>query len=92
MLGRFSGPPEGVYTIDPRHMVVRKPLNVNDDDLRDGEDVVDQPLDQPTCMSYALQRLRIAELSRNFTDRLPLTVSNPDAVSYDLIMELDAEI
>ncbi|KAG9496997.1 hypothetical protein J7337_011786 [Fusarium musae] len=44
-------------------------------------------------MSYFLQRVRLAEVLRNFTDRVPLTnSSNPDVHSYDLVLEVDAAI
>lgn len=88
MLARFSGPPEGTYNINPRHMVVNRPINANDEDLKDGEPMIDLPLDQPTCMSYFLQRARLAQVSLGFTDRMPLA-SDPEAVSYDTILEVD---
>lgn len=54
MLSRYAGPQEGVYTIDPRHMAANHPLNVNDEDLVDGNSVTDLPLSHPTSMSYFL--------------------------------------
>ena len=88
MLARFSGPPEGIYTISPRHMATNKPINANDEDLKDGEEMIALPLDQPTCMSYFLQRMRLAEILRHFTDRVPLATS-PETTSYDVILEID---
>ncbi|KAF7545277.1 hypothetical protein G7046_g9600 [Stylonectria norvegica] len=92
MLARFCGPREGTYTINPQHMVVRKPYNMNDEDLIDGAEPVDRPMEEPTCMSYHLQRVRLAEISRGFTDRNPLAASDPEAVGYDHVLELDAAI
>lgn len=91
MLARFSGPPEGTYNINPRHMVVNRPINADDEDLKDGEPMIDLPLDQPTCMSYFLQRSRLAQVSLAFTDRMPLA-TDPEVVSYDTILEVDGEL
>ncbi|KFY53745.1 hypothetical protein V496_07388 [Pseudogymnoascus sp. VKM F-4515 (FW-2607)] len=38
MLSRYAGPQEGSYTVNPRHMAVNKPRNINDEDLFDGMD------------------------------------------------------
>lgn len=91
MLARFSVPHEGTYTINPRHMVVNMPINANDEDLKDGEPMIDLPLDQPTCMSYFLQRSRLAQVCLGFTDRMPLA-SDLEAVSYDMILEIDGAL
>ncbi|CAM1509305.1 Fc.00g030440.m01.CDS01 [Cosmosporella sp. VM-42] len=92
MLARFSGPHEGTYTIQPRHMIVRKPLNINDDDLKEGEEWIEKPMGEPTSMSYFLQRVRLAEVCQAFTERMPLAVVNPEMVNYNDVMELDAAI
>ncbi|KAF5667983.1 zinc finger transcription factor YRR1 [Fusarium circinatum] len=77
MISRFPGPHEGTYLINPRQMNVRKPLNADDEDLVEGQEL----------------RLRLAEVLRNFTDRVPLAnSSNPDVHSYDLVLEVDAAI
>ncbi|KAF4980072.1 hypothetical protein FZEAL_3853 [Fusarium zealandicum] len=91
LLARFPGPHEGTYLINPSHIAVRKPLNANDEDLVDGEEMVGRPLTEPTSMSYALQRVRLAELTREFTDRIPLTAGS-ETITYDFILELDATI
>ncbi|KAF5543513.1 zinc finger transcription factor YRR1 [Fusarium mexicanum] len=77
MISRFPGPHEGTYLINPRQMNVRKPMNADDEDLVEGQEL----------------RLRLAEVLRNFTDRVPLAnSSNPDVHSYDLVLEVDAAI
>ncbi|KAF4490423.1 Zinc finger transcription factor YRR1 [Fusarium agapanthi] len=77
MISRFPGPHEGTYLTNPRQMNVRKPLNADDEDLVEGQEL----------------RLRLAEVLRNFTDRVPLAnSSNPDVHSYDLVLEVDAAI
>ncbi|KNB15323.1 hypothetical protein FOXG_21297 [Fusarium oxysporum f. sp. lycopersici 4287] len=93
MISRFPGPHEGTYLINPRQMNVRKPLNADDEDLVEGQELVGKPINCSTNMSYFLQRVRLAEVVRNFTDRVPLTnSSNPDVHSYDLVLEVDAAI
>ncbi|KAL3963749.1 hypothetical protein ACCO45_000753 [Purpureocillium lilacinum] len=61
MLSQFSVPQEGTYTVLPSHMVVRKPRNANDQDIVEGREVIDRPIEEPTCVSYLLQRIRLAE-------------------------------
>ncbi|KAF4335547.1 zinc finger transcription factor YRR1 [Fusarium beomiforme] len=93
MISRFPGPHEGTYLINPKQMNIRKPLNADDEDLVEGQELVGKPMNCSTNMSYFLQRVRLAEVVRTFTDRVPLTSpSNPDVHSYDLVMEVDAEI
>ncbi|KAL6359595.1 hypothetical protein LRP88_07016 [Fusarium phalaenopsidis] len=91
MLARFPGPHEGTYLINPKHMAVRKPRNLNDEDLVDGDEP-GKPLTESTSMSYFLQRIRLAELTRKFTDRMPLSSAAPETMTYDLVLELDAAI
>ncbi|OBT64983.1 hypothetical protein VE03_05647 [Pseudogymnoascus sp. 23342-1-I1] len=91
MLSRYAGPQEGAYTVNPRHMAVNKPRNINDEDLVDGMGNAELPLSQPTSMSYFLQRIRLAELSREFTDQATHTISNPELVGYAQVMEIDAK-
>ncbi|KAH6990382.1 hypothetical protein BKA56DRAFT_572200 [Ilyonectria sp. MPI-CAGE-AT-0026] len=92
LLARFPGLHEGTYSINPQQMAVRKPLNIEDENLVDGVEPVGMPIEVPTCMSYFLQRIRLAELSRAFTDRIGLTTSTPDMVRYNLVMEIDEAI
>ncbi|KAE9374119.1 hypothetical protein N431DRAFT_503056 [Stipitochalara longipes BDJ] len=62
---KINGVAQGIYQCHPRHMVVKKPLNLNDEDLVEGTSRVEQPMSQPTTMSYALQRISLAQISRN---------------------------
>lgn len=72
-------------------MSVNIPRNVNDEDLVDGMPIVERPLDQPTSMSYFLQRVRLAELFRHVVDRVPLTFPRSDPISYHQILEVGAK-
>lgn len=91
MLSRYAGPQEGSYTVNPRHMAVNKPRNINDEDLFDGMDNIELPLSQPTSMSYFLERIRLAELSREFTDQATRSSSNPELIGYAKVMEIDTK-
>lgn len=72
-------------------MMVRKPLNVNDEDVIDGMSCIDQPLSQPTTMSFSLQRLHSAEISRRMVDRTPLMMGLAGGPSHDVVMDIDTE-
>ena len=73
-------------------MITKKPLNINDDDVFDGMSRVERPLSQPTGMSYSLQRIRLAEISRNIVDRTPLVAASLGRPSRDDVMEIDTEL
>lgn len=73
-------------------MATKKPSNANDEDLFDGMSNIDKPLDQPTIMSYFIQRIRLGEICREITDRcssLETDFGNPD---YEQIKEIDRRI
>lgn len=90
MLSGYAGSHEGVYTVNPRHMAVKKPINANDEDLFDGMENVVRPLSQPTSMSYFIQRIRLAELSREVADNnAPLSSSSPDPLIHSQVMAID---
>ncbi|KAL6399945.1 hypothetical protein AUP68_17355 [Ilyonectria robusta] len=92
MLARFPGPQEGTYLINPEHMAVRKPLNISDEDMAEGQELVAKPIDQPTSMSFFLQRIRVTEIFRVFSDRVPLEKSNTSAIRYETVLQIDAAI
>jgi hypothetical protein len=73
-------------------MVVKKPLNLNDEDLVGGISQAQKPLSWPTMMSYPLQRIRIAEIMRSLMDRNPLIMSHTGGMSHDAIMDIDTEL
>jgi hypothetical protein len=75
-----------------RQMVVKKPLNINDEDLIDGMSRIEQPLSQPTTMSYSLQRIRLSEISRSIVDRTPLIMAHAGGPSHDVVMDIDTEL
>ncbi|CAK7224555.1 hypothetical protein SCUCBS95973_005556 [Sporothrix curviconia] len=72
LAARNSGPGVGVYSTHPNMMRVNEPCNTDDVHLAPGmrELAVSQPLDTPTDMSYYLQRVRLAEVTRGIVDRM----------------------
>ncbi|KAM6509473.1 hypothetical protein FALCPG4_017127 [Fusarium falciforme] len=90
MLARFPGPQEGTYLINPRQMAVRKPANVNDEDLDEEREIVPAPMDQPTTMSYSIHRIRFLEMIREFADRAAFSKSAPASQQYDMVLQMDA--
>ncbi|KAJ5090819.1 hypothetical protein N7532_009503 [Penicillium argentinense] len=89
---QFAGPQKGVYTIHPRQMATRKPLNMNDEDLFDGMGAVGQSIDQPTSMSYCLQRIRLGELCRELTDSEPFATMGTTTPDYQRIKDIDSKM
>ena len=73
-------------------MVVKKPCNVNDEHLLADTDVVEKPLEEATSMSYLLQRIRIAEVSRQLIDRNSLFATIAGGLNYNAVLEADNEL
>jgi hypothetical protein len=93
MAARYGGPCEGIYQSNPLHMMVNKPRHINDVELIDGEDHFEMPMCRPTDMSYFLQRLRLAEISRSIVDlNLVSTGSSGRPNYYCHIMAMDFEL
>ncbi|KAH6682246.1 hypothetical protein F5X68DRAFT_24635 [Plectosphaerella plurivora] len=93
LAARYGGPNEGVYQVNPRHMAVNKPRNIDDADLVEGDPNVDRPLSQPTDMSYFLQRLRLAEVSRAIVDHTSMAMrTSARATHHAHVMSLDFEL
>ncbi|KAL1634664.1 hypothetical protein SLS58_010563 [Diplodia intermedia] len=67
LLAFTSGPQEGTYLVQPRHMSVSHPLHAFDGALS-----TPLPLaSAPTTMTFALLRLRFATICRTIADALP---------------------
>ncbi|KAK5045410.1 hypothetical protein LTR84_009274 [Exophiala bonariae] len=91
MFARYPGPFEGLYTINPHHMCVRQPLNIDDADLFDGIHFfqADKPISQPTEMSYNIQRIRLSKICLEITDSIPF---NSRSFTHEQIMTIDNKI
>ncbi|KAM5347760.1 hypothetical protein ACJ41O_007584 [Fusarium nematophilum] len=92
MLATGPGLQRGTYSINLHHMAVRKPLNLDDEDIADERDLVARPMDHPTSMSYFLQRLRFAEKMKAIIDRAPLVGFDSSCIPYGQVLEMDAII
>jgi hypothetical protein len=94
MSARFGGQGEGVYQAHPSHMAINKPLNMNDVDIVGNEPLTGLPLHQATDMSYFLQRIRLAEISRSIVDHnlieAPSGAMRPNYYAH--IMAMDYEL
>lgn len=91
-MSQVGGSQKGIYMIHPRHMATKKPSNANDEDLFDGMINVDKPVDQPTIMSYYLQRIRLGEICREITDRFPLFETDSGNPNYEQVKAIDRRI
>lgn len=96
MAARVGSMNEGIYSCHLRHMITKKPLNINDHETFDGMSRDERPLSQPTSMAFAIQKIRLAEISRKTVDRSPLamavTYAESDPLNHEAIMDLDAEL
>ncbi|RKL43024.1 hypothetical protein BFJ70_g4721 [Fusarium oxysporum] len=92
ILAGLSGTLGNVCMINSSQMAVKKPRNIDDVDLIEGEEIVDKPMDQPTCMSFYLQRIRIAEIFRASLEQTHFAALSPEAISSQQVQELDAQM
>ncbi|KAJ5296458.1 uncharacterized protein N7443_007351 [Penicillium atrosanguineum] len=90
LLGFLSGPQEWTYTISPQQMNVKRPWNIEDEDIEKSE--MELPLSQPTCMSYTLHRLRLAEVCREIVDSTASDHLQGVEIPYDRILSLDRKL
>lgn len=92
MAAKIGGMGEGIYSCHPRQMITNKPLNINDEEVADGMARDGRPPSQPTTMSFAMQSIRLAEISRNIVDRSPLAMAHTGGLSHDAVMDIDTEM
>ncbi|CAI7609332.1 unnamed protein product [Penicillium glandicola] len=90
LLGFLSGPQEFTYSIQPQHMVVQEPLNVEDEEIDHSENGF--PLSTPTAMSYSLCRLRLAVVCRQIVDEMAHYHFHGQEVPYETILGLDRKL
>ncbi|KAF4960422.1 hypothetical protein FSARC_10482 [Fusarium sarcochroum] len=91
MLATCPGPQRGTYSINPLHMAVRKPLNLDDEDLTDASESSGQAPGEPTTMFCFLERIRLSEKMRVAIDNNPLAAISSSA-SYQQALDIDAAI
>ncbi|KAJ5961159.1 uncharacterized protein N7479_008309 [Penicillium vulpinum] len=90
LMGFLSGPQEWTYSIQPQHMVVQEPLNVEDHEIDHSENGV--PLSTPTAMSYSLCRLKLAIVCRQIVDETSYYHFHGQEVPYEKILGLDQKL
>ena len=81
-----------MYSIHPHHLNVKLPKDALDDDLVLGQEASSTNEPQPTGMSYALERLRLAFLCREMADTIPLNTAKLMQIPYEQIMALDGKL
>lgn len=87
-LGVAGGPHDGSYNVNRRHMTVKLPRNVSDEELETTSPEFEHDRSEPTIMAYYLQRIRLSEVSRDITD---LTCKgSADEVAVEDVMEIEA--
>jgi len=74
--------------MQPRHMLVKRPRNVDDNDLRQNP-LLDNPISSPTVMSYYIQRINLADLCRRVADTIPLLNVEISKIDYQDVIALD---
>jgi hypothetical protein len=90
---RYGGASEGVYQAHPRHMTVNWPLNVNDVDIGPSAMPEESTASEPPDMSYFLERLRLAEVSRSIVDHSLMSEIGLSRPSYHTqVMAMDFEL
>ncbi|KAK2612696.1 hypothetical protein QQS21_001313 [Conoideocrella luteorostrata] len=89
-LNGFSGERhDGMYFLQPKHMNVRFPINMEDDDMTPDMADTDVPLSVPTMMTGFIYRIKIAELCREVVDALPSQFQDTEEPDYNIIMQMD---
>lgn len=89
MLGLMGGPLDGTYTVQPRHMNVRYPRNLNDNDLSMCDDTFTFPQNVATQVSVFLQRIRLAQICRSAIDARNPGAPEAEVVDYNKVLSLD---
>jgi hypothetical protein len=88
----MGGPQDMTYFIQPKHMNVRYPRNVNDEDLLTQPADFERQMSEATSMSYFLHRLRFSEICRDIVDRMSTSMSTIEGVNYDDVIYLDNQL
>ncbi|KAK4041459.1 hypothetical protein C8A01DRAFT_34543 [Parachaetomium inaequale] len=89
LLGFMGGPTEGTYSVQPRHMNVKYPKNMNDNDMATFDESTNAPVNLSTQMSYFLQRIRIGEIIRAVLDASHPGGPDVDITDYNQVLTLD---
>ncbi|KAB8275142.1 hypothetical protein BDV30DRAFT_225208 [Aspergillus minisclerotigenes] len=89
LVASVPGSQEGIYSINPKLMAVKYPLNIDDADIRaDGPSPNSLPEDQPTSMSFFIQRIKLAELCRDMVDSMQNVHQRTDIPDQEQIRQI----
>ncbi|KAI0974089.1 fungal-specific transcription factor domain-containing protein [Xylaria arbuscula] len=88
----MSGPQEGTYSIHPNHIQVKLPRDYDEEDIFARDETESLAKAKPTGITFLLARIRLAHLSREYTDTVPLETSNLMRVPYDHIISFDRKL
>ncbi|KAI0458903.1 hypothetical protein F5B21DRAFT_511727 [Xylaria acuta] len=89
LLSLVGGPLDGTYTVQPRHFVVNRPRNMNDNDLSQNDDTLTYPLNVLTQMSCFLQRIRLGEICREMADARAPGLLDVEITDFNTVASLD---
>ncbi|KAI0480866.1 hypothetical protein GGR56DRAFT_688212 [Xylariaceae sp. FL0804] len=90
LLSLMGGPLDGTYAVQPRHMNVKYPRNLNDNDLASlADETLTYPLNVPTQVSCFLQRIRLAEICRSVVDARAPGLPDVEITDFDRVSALD---
>lgn len=92
MLALAGTPAEGTYTVHPGQQAVKIPRNLDDSSFSMTNLHGDLPLSVPTCMSYSLQRIRLAHITRRVVDMMQYGLADLSEPDYGKVHELDGEL
>ena len=73
-------------------MITEMTLNINHEAVFDGVGRRRSPLSQPMKRSNTIQRIQLAEISRDMVDQSPIAMAHIGSLSYDVIMSIDTEL
>lgn len=83
LLSVMGGPLDRVYSVNPQHMMVNMPANINFSDLSSVP-----PDNAMTDMTYFCLRIRLAETCRKVTDAFPLGSCEITDLPYDRVLAI----
>ncbi|KAK4552488.1 hypothetical protein LTR86_010332 [Recurvomyces mirabilis] len=85
------GPYDGVYTVHPHHMQVKRPRNITNEDLATKPADFERPATELTSTTYYLSRIVLGSICREVADTLMQMQSASDisSIPYGRILALD---
>ncbi|KAK2594259.1 hypothetical protein QQS21_008038 [Conoideocrella luteorostrata] len=93
LFAAFPGSHEGVYTINPRHMAVNKPSVIQHiTPTGDGQSSSQRNDQEQTDVSYFLERIRLAELAREYVDGCPLSLASTRGGNHERLKDFDVKL